>query len=597
MAHFGSYSVGTRGSEIGFPPLVGGQTPPLLRRPPPFRPPSSPAATLVLQEEVKSMLTKRAVELVEDLSSPGYYCRLFTVPKRTGGHRPVLDLSPLNRFLARKRFRMETPQTFRESLLPGDWVTSLDLTDAYFHILIHPRDRKWLRFRWGDRIFQFRALPFGLALSPWVFTKVDWAIRAQSQELARCHTATVLELSESLGFHVNLTKSDLEPSQLFRYLGLIFHTVSWTVRPSDDRIDRLLSSIRALLQRQSASARELAQILGSMESMVPVVHMAGVTKRLFQREFRARWSQSLSNWDALIPLDSWFAQVTAPWLTPGFLTKGVPITLPPPVAEIFTDASHEGWGAHLDGHHASGTWWTESLSTHINTLEMKAVELALKSLLPVLPRGHVRVRSDNATVIAYINHQGGTVSNSLSTLTESILTWADSKGVTLSAVHVKGKSNVLADLLSRPDTILQTEWTLVHQALTPVWERFGKPWVDLFATTYSARLPNYVSPVPDPQAWGVDALSIQWRGLDAYAFPPFTLIHRVLRKWEQEQPRLILIAPDWPAQGWYPSLLQLARDKLPLALGPRSVVQPRSGVPHGNVGMLRLTAWLLSPQH
>ena len=563
------------------------------------------------------MLTKRAVELVEDLSSPGYYCRLFTVPKRTGGHRPVLDLSPLNRFLARKRFRMETPQTFRESLLPGDWVTSLDLTDAYFHILIHPRDRKWLRFRWGDRIFQFRALPFGLALSPWVFTKVvrevcamvhrrgirmrayldDWAIQAQSQELARCHTATVLELSESLGFHVNLTKSDLEPSQLFRYLGLIFHTVSWTVRPSDDRIDRLLSSIRALLQRQSASARELAQILGSMESMVPVVHMAGVTKRLFQREFRARWSQSLSNWDALIPLDSWFAQVTAPWLTPGFLTKGVPITLPPPVAEIFTDASHEGWGAHLDGHHASGTWGTEVRSTHINTLEMKAVELALKSLLPVLPRGHVRVRSDNATVIAYINHQGGTVSNSLSTLTESILTWADSKGVTLSAVHVKGKSNVLADLLSRPDTILQTEWTLVHQALTPVWERFGRPWVDLFATTYSARLPNYVSPVPDPQAWGVDALSIQWRGLDAYAFPPFTLIHRVLRKWEQEQPRLILIAPDWPAQGWYPSLLQLARDKLPLALGPRSVVQPRSGVPHGNVGMLRLTAWLLSPQH
>ena len=248
-------------------------------------------------------------------------------------------------------------------------------------------------------------------------------------------------------------------------------------------------------------------------------------------------------------------------------------------------------GAHTDGHHASGAWGTESLSTHINTLETEVLELALRGLLPVLPRGHVRVRSDNATVSAYISHQGGTVSNSLSTLTESILSWADSKGVTLSAVHVQGKANILADLLSMPDTISQAEWTLVHQALTPVWERFGKPWVVLFATTYSARLPSYVPPVPDPQAWGVDALSLHWRGLDAYRFPPFTLIHRVLRKWEQEQPRLILLAPDWPAQGWYPSLLQLAQDKLPLALGPRSVVQPRADAPHGNVEMLKLTAW------
>ena len=107
-----------------------------------------------------------------------------------------------------------------------------------------------------------------------------WAIQAQSQELALSHTVTVLKLSENLGFHVNLSKSDLEPSQLLRYLGHIFHTVDRTARPSDDQIDRLLNSIRALLPRQSASARELAQVLGSMEAMVPVVHMAGVTKRL-----------------------------------------------------------------------------------------------------------------------------------------------------------------------------------------------------------------------------------------------------------------------------------------------------------------------------
>ncbi|KAK7113851.1 hypothetical protein V1264_000014 [Littorina saxatilis] len=67
---------------------------------------------------------------------------------------------------------METPASVREALRPSDWVTSIDLTDAYFHILMHRSDRKWLRFLWGDRVFQFRALPFGLSLAPWIFTMI-----------------------------------------------------------------------------------------------------------------------------------------------------------------------------------------------------------------------------------------------------------------------------------------------------------------------------------------------------------------------------------------------------------------------------------------
>ena len=227
---------------------------------------------------------------------PGYYCRLFTVPKRTGGFRPVLDLSPLNRFLARKRFKMETPRSFRESLQHGDWVASLDLTKAYFHALIHTRDRKWPRFRWGDHTFQFRALPFGSALSPRVLTKVVrdvaslvhergirirayldfWASQAQSEELARSLTYTVLRMSDTPGFNFNRKKSDLTPSQQSRYLGLICHIVHWAVRPPAHRVDRLLTYIRSLLPRPSASARQLAHVLGSMEAMAPVVPLAGV---------------------------------------------------------------------------------------------------------------------------------------------------------------------------------------------------------------------------------------------------------------------------------------------------------------------------------
>ena len=125
----------------------------------------------MLDQEISSLLQKEAVEEIKD-HSPGFFGRLFCVPKSSGGFRPVLDLSALNKFLKKIRFRMETVSSVRAAIRPGDWATSLDLKDAYFHILIHHRSRKWLRFVWQGKVFQFRALPFGLSLAPWVFTRI-----------------------------------------------------------------------------------------------------------------------------------------------------------------------------------------------------------------------------------------------------------------------------------------------------------------------------------------------------------------------------------------------------------------------------------------
>jgi hypothetical protein len=68
-------------------------------------------------------------------------------------------------------FKMEINRSTRASILPGVWSTSLDLADAYFHCPISAAFRKYLRFEWDNKVFQFRALPFGLAITPLVFTK------------------------------------------------------------------------------------------------------------------------------------------------------------------------------------------------------------------------------------------------------------------------------------------------------------------------------------------------------------------------------------------------------------------------------------------
>ena len=85
-----------------------------------------------------------------------------TSPKVEASHR----LKQAQHFLHVEKFKMETPESIRTSLIPGEWVSSIDLSDAYLHIPIHPNSRKYLRFCYKAQVFQFTSLPFGLATGP-----------------------------------------------------------------------------------------------------------------------------------------------------------------------------------------------------------------------------------------------------------------------------------------------------------------------------------------------------------------------------------------------------------------------------------------------
>ena len=91
---------------------------------------------------IQSLLSTNTIERVKNVKSLWFFSRLFLVPKPHQRWRPVIDLSRLNTFLLVKRFKMETPESIRASLIPGEWVSSIDLSDAYLHIPIHPNSRK-----------------------------------------------------------------------------------------------------------------------------------------------------------------------------------------------------------------------------------------------------------------------------------------------------------------------------------------------------------------------------------------------------------------------------------------------------------------------
>ena len=88
----------------------------------------------------------------ERASPTGFLLPLFSHSKaRELVPRPILDLRVLNRHLRKYTFRMLTHKVLCRSIRPGDWFVTIDLSDAYFHIAIHPAHRKFLRFAFQNR--------------------------------------------------------------------------------------------------------------------------------------------------------------------------------------------------------------------------------------------------------------------------------------------------------------------------------------------------------------------------------------------------------------------------------------------------------------
>ena len=95
---------------------------------------------------------------------------------------------------------------------------------------------------------------------------------------------------------------------------------------------------------------------------------------------------------------------------------------------LFSDASNSGWGAWCSTGTVSGKWSEEEAVLHINILELLAVLFAFQSLFRSTYSCAVLVKSDDSTVVAYINKQGGTTCKKLCDLALSL--WHFFSGLT-----------------------------------------------------------------------------------------------------------------------------------------------------------------------
>ncbi|CAL9686954.1 unnamed protein product [Knipowitschia caucasica] len=280
-----------------------------------------------------------------------------------------------------------------------------------------------------------------------------------------------------------------------------------------------------------------------------------------------------------------------PWKCETFLTAGVTTGTITARKFITTDASLRGWGATLEGRIVNGKWSSQMQMCHINFLELQAVWLALRHFLPLIRGQHVLVATDNTTVVAYVNKQGGLRSHQLHVLAHRLIVWASSHLLSLRATHVPGVLNRGVDLLSRGNPRYR-DWKLHSGVVAQIWGKYGRAEVDLFASQEDAQCHLYFSLRDQCAPLGVDAMSHAWPRTLLYAFPPLELIAPILSRVREEKHSLILVAPYWPAMMWMTEIFQLLCDHpWTLPLRRDLVTQAHGEIFHPYPERLALWVW------
>ncbi|KAI2665856.1 Transposon Ty3-G Gag-Pol polyprotein [Labeo rohita] len=387
---------------------------------------------LVMEQEVATLLRKKAIEVVppHDRES-GFFSQCFIVPKKDGGLRPILDLRLLNRSVKRLKFKMLTiKQEVPKVCFKGE-------------------------------AYQYRVLPF--RLSPRTFTKCaalaplrhqgirilnyidDWLILAQSEQVAVQHQDVVLAHMKELGLRLNAKKSVLSPLQRTTYLGVVWDSTTMQACLSPARIESILTAVARVKQGRSLTVKQFQQLLGLMAAASNVIPFGLLYMRPLQWWLKTRGFSPRGNPLRMIKVTRRCLHALDVWRKPWFLSQGPVLGVPCHRVTLVTDPSLTGWGAVMSGHPARGLWSGHQLTWHINCLEILAVFQALKHFLPDLRARHVLVRTDNTTLVSYINHQGGLGSRPLYKLAHQILVWSQDKLLSLRAVFVPGHLNLGAD--------------------------------------------------------------------------------------------------------------------------------------------------------
>ena len=186
-------------------------------------------------------------------------------------------------------------------------MSSFDLKDAYYSVNVHESHRKYLRFFWNNKLYQFTCLAQGLSCAPLLFTKVMKPIfaRLRSQgflsvfylddslligkDRMECtqnveHTAALLTIA---GFIINVDKSSFSPSKEITFLGFCLNSETMTISLPLVKRQRIFNMCMTLSNGSLFPIREVARFIGLLVSSFPAVRYGPLFYRFFWKRTKS----------------------------------------------------------------------------------------------------------------------------------------------------------------------------------------------------------------------------------------------------------------------------------------------------------------------
>lgn len=271
---------------------------------------------------------------------------LLAIPKGKSDIRLVVDLRGPNKCIHRTPFKMPTFESILLELHGAKYFSTIDLTSAYFHIVLDEQSRHLTNFFAGEALYRCCRLPFGLTNAPDIFQEVmqtiilagcegtvnyqdDVLVFGATKEEHDKNLQEVMKRFEDHNVKINHEKCAFGKEEV-KFLGFMVSNKGWQVE--DEKIGAIKSS------RKPESQAEVKSFLGLITFIDRFIPLRADKTRYLRELANAPifyWNQDLEDEFNYLKSNAWNCIKTL-----GYFCRD-------DETELFVDASPYGLGAVL----------------------------------------------------------------------------------------------------------------------------------------------------------------------------------------------------------------------------------------------------------
>jgi len=512
----------------------------------------------------------------------------------------------INPRLQKQKVNLAHLQNALEITEKGDWQAVYDLSNAFFHVQIWPGHQKFLgaSFELEDgrkQYFQYKVLPFGVATTVHVITKIfkplqshfgqlgirhsiyidDGRVVAESKEQAQKDYEMVLQVIQKAGWQVAAAKSDKpeEVAQVKAYLGFIVDSGSMIVRLKEQKKKQLLQVARDVADSggRYLKAKDFASMIGQIAAAEPAL---GTMVAVMTRRAYAQLEQAVENfgWSAKVKLSQEVAADFKEFGRQVEIFDGTPVRTQKTqisVAAIIGQPSEHIKTQFIENHRQlahSATWVGDASATAVCAFSIAGNPRFFfrKELSP-----EERQQSSGFRELMTVKYTLQEMAKEGERKEDTNLYWVtDSGNLVKFLTKGSGKQNIQEEVLNilaqarqlkldiRPIHLLREDpriqeadaglksgdsddWSVDDISFRQLERRFGPFTVDLFANEFNRKVSRFYAQFFAPSAISVEAFSQNWSGENAWVCPPVKHVIGVVKKIRQDPMEGVLIVPDW----------------------------------------------------